>query len=328
LSEAFFDFPDSKEEYSEDFETFSTTPAPGVLNNDWEAEPFSSSLFSWTVNSGSTPSTATGPQGDHTTGNGNYIYTEASNGSYGSVTILTSPCLDASNIANMAVVSFWYHMYGSDINRLYIEYLNSNQEWITFDSIIGQQQTSNADAWKNKIAFVPADQLHKIRFRAIRGNSYEGDIAIDDIYIGQATDTNMVALSINGPDASCVLGNNETVTMTVMNMGTDTVSSFYLSYSLDTGNTWITEQINQVLAPGQTYTYTFNNGADFSIPGEYMLTGLVGILNDTIHSDDTAYGYVTHIPTVDSFEYFIDFENGENYWSQKLLSLAYVLLQG
>ncbi len=301
--------------YTENFETFSTSPAPGVLNNDWTAYPFNTSSYAWTVNSGTTSSSSTGPDGDHTTGSGIYLYTEASNGTTGDEAILTSPCLDASNIVGNAVVSFWYHMYGSAINRLYVEYLNSNGEWITADSIVGQQQISSSDEWQNKVMFVPADQLHKIRFRAIRGSSYEGDIAIDDIFIGQAADTNMVAVSIEGPESSCVLGTNEQITMSVLNMGADTVSTFYLSYSLDTGNTWTTEQVNQVVAPGAMFTYTFSSGADFSNAGEYMIIGLVGVLNDTIHSDDTAYGYVTHIPTIDTFEYYVDFENGENYWT-------------
>ena len=36
----------------------------------------------WLLNSGSTPSFNTGPQGDNTTGNGNYWYVEASGANY------------------------------------------------------------------------------------------------------------------------------------------------------------------------------------------------------------------------------------------------------
>ena len=301
--------------YTENFETFSTTPAPGVLDNNWTAYPFNTSSYSWDVNSGSTTSSSTGPDGDHTTGSGIYLYTEASNGNQGDEAILTSPCIDASSIVGTAFVSFWYHMYGATIDRLYLEYLNASDEWVIADSIVGQQQTTSTEEWKNKIAFVPASELKKIRFRAIRGSSYTGDIAIDDIFIGQAIDTNLAAISIEGPAPSCSMGSNEQISMTVLNLGGDTINTFYLSYSIDTGNTWVSEQVSQQLGPGQAFTYTFSTGADFSQAGEYLLMGVVGVLNDTINSDDTAYTTVIHIPTIDTFEYLVDFENGTNFWS-------------
>ena len=301
--------------YTETFETFATTPSPGVLDNGWVATPFTSSTYSWTVNSGSTPSSTTGPAGDHTTGNGIYLYTEASNGLQGDEAVLTSPCFNTSAITGNVLVSFWYHMYGSSINKLYVDVAAPSSQWTTVDSIVGPQQSTETDDWKMEMFTVPVTDFGKIRFRAVRGSSYEGDISIDDIFIGQAADTNLVALNISGPASSCVLGNSESISITVMNMGADTLNQFYVSYSLDTGNTWTTEQVTYTLTPGSDYTYTFSSPADFSAAGDYMITGLVGVLNDTIHSDDTAYGYVTHIPTIDTFEYFVDFENGMSYWT-------------
>ncbi len=301
--------------FVEDFETFSPSPTPGVLNNDWTVEPFASNTYSWMVNSGSTPSSNTGPNGDHTTGNGVYLYTEASNGSSGAQTILTSPCIDMSNLQDTALISFWYHMYGSDVNTLNIEYLNNSGEWISLGSITGQQQISNSDDWRMWIGFVPVNDFHKIRFVAIRGSSYEGDIAIDDINISQTASINLKAENISVPSPSCDLTNSEQITMTVVNMGFDTINGFNLAYSLDTGNTWTSEYINYNLAPMESYTHTFSTNADFSITGKYMVVGLAGALNDTLNDDDTTFAYTMHIPVIDTFEYFVDFENGQSYWT-------------
>jgi hypothetical protein len=299
----------------EDFETFSTTPAPGVLNNGWTVVPFNASSYTWTVYSGSTPSSSTGPNGDHTTGNGIYLYTEASNGSYGDQTILTSPCIDMSNLHDTAMITFWYHMYGSDVNNLSIEYLNNNGDWVSLGSISGQQQSSSSDDWKMWVGYVPANDFHKIRFVATRGSSYYGDISIDDINISQASAINIVAENIEVPASSCNLTNSEPITITVKNMGTDTINGFNLAYSLDTGNTWTSEFINSSLAPLEEYTHTFTTNADFSNPGEYMVLGLASAMGDTLNDDDTAYGFTMHIPVIDSFEYFVDFENGASYWT-------------
>ncbi len=301
--------------FVENFETFSTTPTPGVLSNDWTIEPFTSGSYTWTVNSGPTSTSNTGPNGDHTTGNGIYIYTEASNGYSGDQTILTSPCIDVSNLHDTALVSFWYHMYGADINTLNVEYLNNNGEWVPLGSITGQQQTSSNDNWRMWIGYVPVNDFHKIRFVAMRGSSYEGDIAIDDINISQAASINLKAESITVPSPSCNLTNSEQISMTVVNLGTDTINGFNLAYSLDTGNTWTSEYVNYNLAPLETYTYSFSTGADFSNAGEYMVVGLAGAMGDTLNNDDTTYAYTMHIPVIDTFEYFVDFENGTSYWT-------------
>ena len=62
-------------------------------------------------------SSSTGPIGDHTTGMGTYLYTEAS--SSGDTAILQSNCFNLSG-ATTPMLSFYYHMYGADMGNLYI----------------------------------------------------------------------------------------------------------------------------------------------------------------------------------------------------------------
>jgi len=295
--------------YAEDFETV----VPGVdISVDWD-NISSPGGYSWLRNSGSTPSYSTGPNGDHTTGSGYYVYTEANNGNTGDEAMLVSHCFDLSAIQDFAKLSFWYHMYGSNINKLYVEGFDG-ANWFTLDSLVGQQQTSSTDAWKQKVIFFHSDTLSKLRFRAIRGSGYYGDIAIDDIQIDQASSTDIEAISITVPESSCILGNSETISMTISNTGYDTIPGFNLAYSLDSGATWTSEFVNQQLAPGETFNYTFSTPADFSAEGEYLVYGLASALGDTLNSNDTAYAITSHIPVINTYPYFVDFESGKAYW--------------
>ncbi|GAG52366.1 unnamed protein product, partial [marine sediment metagenome] len=73
----------------------------------------------WTRNSGSTPSSSTGPSGAH--GGSYYVYTEASSPNYPDKTaILEGPCFDLVATSD-AALTFWYHMYGSGMGTLNVE---------------------------------------------------------------------------------------------------------------------------------------------------------------------------------------------------------------
>ena len=86
--------------------------------NDWFQS--TSDDFNWTINSGGTGSSNTGPSSAY---EGNYyFYIEASspNYSYKTATI-ESPCFDLSN-ENQAFFNFNYHMYGaSNMGSLALE---------------------------------------------------------------------------------------------------------------------------------------------------------------------------------------------------------------
>ena len=78
--------------YLEDFETFGTG-TPGTMQNGWSQG--AGDDFDWTVQTGATPSTGTGPTGDHTSGTGIYLYMEASSPRVvGDEAILVSPTFD------------------------------------------------------------------------------------------------------------------------------------------------------------------------------------------------------------------------------------------
>ncbi|MFO8054369.1 MAG: C25 family cysteine peptidase [Bacteroidales bacterium] len=170
------------------------TPAPylqtvdsmnmfGISDTSWQA--FSNSSYEWFIHRDSTPSFQTGPIYDHTTGTdtGGYFYTEASSGKPGDTALLLSPELDISALATPAL-QFWYHLYGAAINELHVE-VNDGTGWQQLKRFYGQKQTGYDDPWEKALLDLSSysGSCIKIRFKAVRGNGYKGDIAVDDIEI-------------------------------------------------------------------------------------------------------------------------------------------------
>ena len=145
---------------------------------DWINDP--SNSLDWTINSGSTPSTNTGPS-DAYDGN-NYIYTETSGGGSNSDAYITSPILNFNHPIT-SNISFAYHLYGSSMGTLNFEISqDGGVSWLNIWSISGDQ----GDQWYvNTIDLSSYSStttgLFKVRFHAQTGNSYTSDMAIDNI---------------------------------------------------------------------------------------------------------------------------------------------------
>lgn len=149
--------------------------------NDWFQS--TSDDFNWTVNSGGTGSSNTGPSSAY---EGNYyFYIEASspNYSYKTATI-ESPCFDLSN-ENQASFNFNYHMYGaSNMGSLKLEVTTDGDNWNTLWSKSGNQGT----AWLAENIDLSAylGQSIKLRFVGQTSNTWQGDMAIDNLELSNA----------------------------------------------------------------------------------------------------------------------------------------------
>ncbi|RYH72183.1 hypothetical protein EVU94_14045, partial [Flavobacteriaceae bacterium 144Ye] len=138
----------------------------------------------WTLNTGTTASTGTGPNNDYS-GSGNYFYTEASTNGLGfnATVYLISPCFDFTNHINPEF-TFYYHMFGADMGSLSVDItLDDGNNWSTLTTISGQQQGSNGAAWLQEIVDLSDYEglVVKLRFTGITGSDFTSDIAIDQI---------------------------------------------------------------------------------------------------------------------------------------------------
>lgn len=142
-----------------------------ALNNTYDN-------IDWRINQGSSPTSSTGPTGDHTTTSGKYIYLESSL-CYEQEAILLSPCYDLSVTGN-PIFSFWYHMYGSDMGELHVDVLAEDG---VHNDIIPVRSGNQGNFWKKDSVSLAQfiGQTISIRFRGITGEDIRSDMALDDI---------------------------------------------------------------------------------------------------------------------------------------------------
>ncbi|NJN77896.1 MAG: hypothetical protein HC803_05830 [Saprospiraceae bacterium] len=157
------------------------------LQQNWYNVPFDyqrGDSTEWRTYSGSTPTGATGPSSDHTSGTGKYLYIETSGGStnqgcqYDEAQALT-PCINLSS-ATKPELAFWYHMYGSSTGSISVDILVDGV-WKEVFTKSGEQGNMWIKGTANLIPYVGKTVI--FRFRALTGGSFQGDMAIDDITV-------------------------------------------------------------------------------------------------------------------------------------------------
>ncbi|XP_061149410.1 MAM domain-containing protein 2-like [Syngnathus typhle] len=130
----------------------------------------------WEWRRGPTPTSYTGPRGDHTSGLGYYLYMEASPILPGETARLLSRPLRASR--GPQCLCFYYHMYGSSTGELSVRLQKDGG-----DILLWQRSGEQSIAWLRATVEYQSDRQHQIVFEATRGSSVRSDIAIDDIVL-------------------------------------------------------------------------------------------------------------------------------------------------
>ncbi len=135
----------------------------------------------WIVYTGSSPTENTGPEQD-IIGTGNYVYIENSSDLCGirNRSILETSCLQLPTNNSPCDMSFYYHMYGSDMDSLILRISqNDGQSWETLFARYGDQGQS----WQRQ--FINLDQyqglLVNLQFIGISGTGDLADMALDQI---------------------------------------------------------------------------------------------------------------------------------------------------
>ena len=135
----------------------------------------------WQVYNGPTPTFGTGPETDQNTRSedGKYLYLEGSGGCFRQSSSLLSPCFDLRNESS-PVLSFWYHMFGSDMGELQIDLFDGEQWHNNIHlPLVGDKGSRWQKAAVDLSTF--SGKVIYIRFRGTTGQNYLTDIAIDNI---------------------------------------------------------------------------------------------------------------------------------------------------
>jgi len=146
--------------------------------------------FDWSWHFGSTGSWETGPNGAHD--RTYYMYTEASGSHHPLKTAILEAEFDVSALAN-PMLSVRYHMYGATMGKLKVQVFTGGA-WEAKWFITGQEQDKHDDPWRRQdidlLEFAGETNL-MIRFWVETGNSYTGDVCIDDVWLYDKPDENL-----------------------------------------------------------------------------------------------------------------------------------------
>ena len=143
--------------------------------------------LNWTIDANGTPSSGTGPssaiQGSY------YIFVEASGNNVGYPTkraIINSPCFDLTG-ASSATFSFNYHQFGAtNMGTIALEASDDNgSSWTSIWNSSGNLGNSWQSASIDLSAFTGGSV--QLRFNRLTGNTWQADIAIDNINLSTGT---------------------------------------------------------------------------------------------------------------------------------------------
>lgn len=311
--------------YLEDFEA-------GVIPPCY-SETATGSSYTWRPGAGGTPSTATGPAVDHTTGTGSgtFMFVEASSpAAQGDSAFLWTAEFDMTSLSNPEIV-YYYHMYGVDIVNLDFQAFDrSTSSWVSLNNIVGQQQTANGDPWgeaRVNLAAYTTDTALQLRFLSVRGASFNGDAALDDIIIRETppcvdasnlmatnatpnsvsltwdSDTNIVASEVQYGPVGFSLGSGTTVNATpggttVTGLMNGTCYDFYVRDSCSLNTAWI----------GPVTVCTFSNCSVSTMPSTTV--------NDTTDCDGGSVSLMATSSTNNDLAWLVDGlvrETGDTY---------------
>lgn len=315
--------------FIETFEGFALG-AGAIPNNGWTD---GGGQLPWYGDQGTTSSGSTGPNVDHTFGTsaGTYMYLEASSVGTGSEVRLISPCIDLDTLS-CPKLRFWYHMYGAAMGELHVDIsTDGGATWTNdiMDPLIGEQHPLTGSPWSEAIVNLGAyngQGAISLRFRGIDGNSFTGDMAIDDIEIFDGAGEDVAVSAIVEPMTGCV-GGTETVTIQITNKGCNTIpansvaAGFFVTGPNNTGP--IAQTIGDSIGIGQTLTFSFTSTANLGTVGAYNVLGTAAFtptsgITDTDATNnslsDSVFNTLKTAPWTEDFESFTTggaaYENG------------------
>ena len=105
------------------------------------------------------------------------------------------------------------------------------------------------------------------------------------------------------PETGCNLNGQKEIKIKVKNFGTVGEQNFTVSYSIDSGLTWQTEQFTDVLPGGNSQYFTFAAPANFNAGPDYYCFATVNIANDEDNANDTL---ITHLSSAGSLQIAIN----------------------
>lgn len=276
-----------------------------AFDNGWTS---STGTYRWFVNNGRTTTNGTGPAFDARGSlTGRYLYTESSNGVSGAEATVTSSCLQLSSLQN-PMLEFYFHGHGLDCFQLLVEQELPGTGWQLVDSIVGPTHQFSRQSWfRRRVALSQAATA--IRFKAIRGASFEGDWAIDDIRLAEWPTNDVRVSEVSVANASCDSAANLPVTITVRNESRQAIASVPVGVRVGNGQPTVLN-LNRSLAAGASDTLQLSLAF---VAGANNVTAYTSLPNDNERTLDTARTSTFLTGRIQQFPYLEQFDAPGNW---------------
>ena len=272
--------------YSEGFDSGAGNHGPWGA---WTQGPRTSNP-QWEEDNNTTGSSNTGPSGPQS--GTDYVYLECSGGSQGDTDYITAS-FDFSSLT-VPEMSFYYHMYGSDMGTLALEVSPDNgSTWLQLWSKTGQQHSSETAPWTQAtVSLCPFAGLStvQIRFAGTRGNGFAGDMAVDNVSISNgtsnpATYSSSTATQNNTLDVSAGQNNEEIIGVEIVATG-ECPQTSVTSFTFNTSGTTNTSDIDNArlwyTGPSSSFATAIQFGSAVANPsGTFTFTDNLGLPGGT-----------------------------------------------
>ncbi len=296
-------------DYTETFASFTPgngSSTVGTLQNNWVNA--TTDNHDWFVLNRSTSSAGTGPISNHSIGDANFMYVEAS-GFSNSTAILNTPCFDLNGLF-APEFSFWYHMLGNQMGELHVD-IYFGGVWVldVTPAIIGNQ----GNRWIQRKVDLSAyrGNIVKLRFRGITGGGFQSDIAIDDIELNEPLRKDIFLSDIFSPSPNgCAGSANEFLTIEITNLGSLSLDTIPVAYQVNNGPI-VVDTAFISLNTGDSANFTFQQTANLSVQGNYSFRFWTALSGDLDTSNDSILTYA--ITTSQVFTQFPDSTNFDNF---------------
>ena len=243
----------------------------------------SNDIFNWTLNSGPTTSTSTGPT-DDITGNGDYIYIEASTPRVpDDSAVLYSPFIDKSSLTN-SKLTFYTHMYGTSIGTLKIDV--SDDGGSSYSNIYSKSG-DQGDQWNFETLSL-AGFSDTLRFKISAtigddgsGTQFYGDIAIDNFEVSEALAIDVAGVSLATSPTLALTNAPFTISGELNNRGINTVTSMDINYTINGGSAVTMPLTNLNFTTGSNYSFSHTSSWNPSSSGTYTVEIWASNINGT-----------------------------------------------
>ncbi|MEA3444548.1 MAG: hypothetical protein U9R19_07450, partial [Bacteroidota bacterium] len=210
---------------------------------------------------------------------------------------------NAAQTTNCYVGVFYNLANGDLFCGGYAEYTGGMSSITAWGADIGFDGFASGEEFKWKIIFWTGTDTTELSGDAIYGTTFpntnlfavNGMSGVTELSFASAL--NLEAIGWTGPLTSCGLLPNEQVTVSVTNDSSGIVTEpFDLSFSIDSGLTWVTESFTTTVNPGDTIDLTFSQTADFS-----AFSNIGGVISDSTYNVMFNLSFPNDADTTDNF---------------------------